>query len=206
MDFHSFRRHLLWRRYFTIEEVRLIDRDFRIPTLTDWQSRWLVENMARGVWAFVDMPGRVGEESLTSLSLLVNPHSYVSLESVFRYHDLIPEEVYITTCVTTQKTQRITTPHGILSYKKIPSRTYIGYEIYTHEWRHYHRATLEKALLDYLWLHKDVSDRVDFEELRWNIFVLKGCDTELLRNWSILYGTIPYLRRVQNLITYIQSL
>lgn len=66
----------------------------------------------------------ITEESLAVLAYFVNPHSYVSLEYAFRLYNLIPEEVYIITCVTTTKTQKIETPHGRISYQKIPSRAY----------------------------------------------------------------------------------
>jgi hypothetical protein len=101
---------------------------------------------------------------------------------------------------------RYDTPLGRISYQKIPLRAYTGYEWRKIEGQNYQIASLEKAILDYLWLHKDVCEEIDFIELRWNPQVLIGLNTEELKKMKALYDKKPFSEQVDNLINYISSL
>jgi len=57
------------------------------------------------------------------LAGLLHPLSYVSLESALRYHGLIPEAVYQTTCATQERSRVFTTPRGRFSFVRIPGKT-----------------------------------------------------------------------------------
>ena len=56
------------------------------------------------------------------LALLMYGPSIVSLESALSYHNLIPEAVYTTTCVSPKRAQEFKTPIGVFSYKRVPEK------------------------------------------------------------------------------------
>lgn len=56
------------------------------------------------------------------LASLIYEPSFISLESALSYHNLIPEAVYITTCVSPKRAQEFKTPIGIFSYTHVPEQ------------------------------------------------------------------------------------
>lgn len=51
--------------------------------------------------------------------------SYISLESAFSYHQLIPEAVQTITCVSTKRHKEFTTTLGIFTYYKLPTKNFL---------------------------------------------------------------------------------
>jgi hypothetical protein len=99
-------------------------------------------------------------------NVLMSP-SYLSLEAVLFSYNIIIENVYVTTAVTTKNRANITNKLWRFSYRNVSEELFRGFE--TREvWNFtYFQAYPEKALLDYLRLKKDiVFEESYFEELR----------------------------------------
>jgi len=83
--------------------------------------------------------------------------SYISLEYALSFHGLIPEGVYVITCVTTQPRKTITIEGRTFEYTRVPAGGFtLGViEVDNGDGRKYRIASAEKALADKL-----VTDRL----------------------------------------------
>lgn len=81
--------------------------------------------------------------------------SYISMETALSYHDLIPEAVYVTTSVTTERNKAFKTPYGTFSYAKLPMNNFfLQVERKTEHNRCYFIAKPWKAICDYVYCRK----------------------------------------------------
>ena len=95
--------------------------------------------------------------------------SYVSLESALAYYEVIPETVLGVTSVSSRKTKQYESTWGVFSYRSVKPQYMIGYQVIENSpGNKFKIASLEKALLDYLYLNSDIQSIADFEGLRWN--------------------------------------
>jgi predicted transcriptional regulator of viral defense system len=84
------------------------------------------------------------------------------------YHGLIPETVFGVVSASTRKTSRFDADIGRFSYHTVARRAFFGYSVIQHESRHFKIADIEKAIVDYVYLHSDLTKKNDFESLRLN--------------------------------------
>jgi predicted transcriptional regulator of viral defense system len=96
------------------------------------------------------------------------------MESALNYHGIIPEGVYSVQSVSTRKTNKFTSKVGVFNYQTIKKELYFGYQLVTLELNTYRMASLEKAVLDFLYLRSDINDYESLEALRWNKEALMG--------------------------------
>ena len=167
-DFESKVRHL---PFFNLNEIRKIDPGFHRRQLTDWRKRGYVKPLAGGYYLLADRT--VDEGLLFMAANQIYAPSYISLESALAYHQVIPESVLGVTSVSTRKTRLVASAWGQFSYRSVKPAYLFGYKVV--EDRPHHKfliASLEKSVLDYLYLHPQLNSIEDFEELRWNKSVL----------------------------------
>ncbi len=79
--------------------------------------------------------------------------SYISLEYVLSYYDLIPEASYTLTSITTKSTRTYKSKLVTFAYRNIKDSLFTGYKPKT-SGNPVQRATKAKALFDYLYLKK----------------------------------------------------
>ena len=125
--------------------------------LNYWKKRGELTALKRGVYLFPDREAKTEEIA----KALYSP-CYFSLEWVLHRHGLIPDVVFALTLVTTKATRAFQTPAGHFIYQKIKSSAFLGYDPQTLI------AEPEKALVDYLYLHRHrfVPKNDFWEELR----------------------------------------
>ena len=88
-----------------------------------------------------------------AVSAILLPQSYVSLEYILQEYNVLTEVTYPVTCVTTKNTRTVTNKLGTFWYRSIRPDLYSGFIIAEYLGIRYARATLAKALFDYLYLH-----------------------------------------------------
>ena len=94
---------------------------------------------------------------------------YVTLESALAFYEVIPETVLGVTSISSRKTKQYESAWGVFSYRSVKPQYMIGYQVIEHSPSpKFKIASLEKAILDYLYLNTGVQSLADFEELRWN--------------------------------------
>lgn len=118
-----------------------------------------------------------------AVSAILLPQSYLSLEYILQGHNLLTEVTYPITCITTKNTRRIVNSIGTFWYRHIRDDLYRGFTITEYFGIRIARASLAKALFDYLHLRPlPVAYRhtkIDLaEELRLNLDELSLKDRE----------------------------
>jgi predicted transcriptional regulator of viral defense system len=151
---------------FTLNDIRILDPDFREPTLNDWLNNGWIKRIRR-FWYADSSFNPEGYDYFFIANKIYSP-SYVSLESVLSHYGFIPETTLQITSVSTRKTNLFDTQYGVFSYQSIKNNLFFGYEVIENNDRPFTLATPEKAILDYLYLHSEITGIEDLKGLRFN--------------------------------------
>lgn len=130
--------------------------------------------------------------------------SYISLESALSYYNLIPEAVYITTSLTSNKTISFDTSEGRYSYRHIKPSIFFGYQVL--EWQGFpiKMAELEKVMLDYLYLNTSIKIEHDFDGLRLNAEIMKEqWSMDRFDEYLVLFDSKALTKRATSLVNYL---
>lgn len=149
---------------FSLNEIRNIEPDFYRPRLNEWQDKSYIKKVVRGYYIFSDL--KLSEEVLFKIANRIYLPSYISLESALSYYHLIPESVYGITSISTRKTYHFITSIGEFNYRTLKPPLFFGYDLIKFQEKYLKMASMEKALLDYFYLHSDIETEQDFDSLR----------------------------------------
>lgn len=142
--------------------------------LNRWAQQGKVLRLKRGLYTLPE-DFRKTKFSLRWLANTLYSPSYLSLEFILAWYDLIPERVLTLTSVTRLKTMTFQNSLGTFSYRHLKPDLFFGFEELTDEYHHkIMAATKEKALLDTIYLSKQWEPTQTFleENLR-----LQGLET-----------------------------
>jgi len=145
--------------------------------------------LRKGLYLIASKTGVVLPDEF-ELALLVYGPSIVSLESALSYHNLIPEAVYTTTCVSPKRAQEFKTPIGVFSYKHVPQDGfYAGVKRVVTATSTIFVADPWRALADFVYTRRRTwKNFAELEaDLRIDIDVLMSGDNELLKTLSENY-------------------
>ena len=144
--------------YFTIEAFKQssdMDSPHAVRTLLHrWSQAGHILMLKKGVYMtrrFYEQH-QVDEAFPLAVSAILLPQSYVSLDFVLQQHNLLTEITYPVTCITTKNTRTIKNTVGTFWYRSIRDDLYTGFSIFDYLGVRYARASLAKALFDYLYL------------------------------------------------------
>jgi len=144
--------------YFTIEAFKQssdMDSPHAVRTLLHrWSQAGHILTLKKGVYMtrrFYEQH-QADEAFPLAVSAILLPQSYVSLDFVLQQHNLLTEVTYPVTCVTTKNTRTIENTIGTFWYRNIRQDLYAGFTISEYYDIRYARASLAKALFDYLYL------------------------------------------------------
>jgi len=151
---------------FSLSDIKNIDPAFHRRRLNEWQDKGYIKKIIRGYYLFSDIA--IDEEILFKISNKIYYPSYVSLESALSYYHLIPESVYEIMAISTRKTYHFNTTLGEFIFRSISPSLFFGYHLIKNKRYHVKIASIEKALLDYFYLHPDLQTIQDFASLRIN--------------------------------------
>lgn len=155
---------------FSPTDLRLLRESFRIETLYEWVKQKKVIKLRNDVYIFPDMD--LGNNKIFQVANKLYTPSYISLEQALSYYSLIPEGVFQITSVTTKRKATFQTELGSFTYKTLKPQLFFGYQIVVENGYTYKIATIEKAILDYLYLNK-IEGAEYFEGLRLNREIVK---------------------------------
>jgi predicted transcriptional regulator of viral defense system len=156
---------------FSLHDIRKVFPDFDRRRLVEWQQKSYIVKIANSWYRFAEQ-----EEDEAFLFLISNKiynPSYISLESALSYYGFIPEGVFTISAVSTMKTQVFATTKVKFRYKKIKEPLFWGYTLLSAHGTQIKLALPEKAILDYLYLNKNILSMDEFGELRWNLPIIK---------------------------------
>lgn len=152
-------------------------------------SKGKIIRLKRGLYTLPEN----NRKTLFSLRWLANnlySPSYLSLEYVLGFYDLIPERVFSITSVTRNKTQTFNNLLGRFVYKHLKKELFFGFEEVDDE----HRkkilmATPEKALLDTIYLNPHWQSTPDFLEKNIRLQNIESLNKKRLREYAKKFGS-----------------
>ncbi len=171
MIFEDFRKAFFDQISFTSNQVKAWHPGFDKNNLGRWTKKGYLIKLRNGYYTFKE---HISKQNIhLYLANRIYRPSYISLHTALAFHGLIPEAVTQTTSVSTLKTARFSNTTGIYSYKNIKTTLYFGFEQlpYLKE-RSISMATLEKALIDLLYLYPFYNTIKELQELRLNEDIL----------------------------------
>ena len=171
MNFIEIQDILEQLQIFSINDLKNIDSKFEKKKIYLWKKKWLIKNIYR--WYYVLNKQEINTWILHKIANIIHHPSYISLETALSYYNLIPEAVYTTTSITTKKTLEINNEYLDFSYKSIKSDFFWWYKIENIKKNNYLIADIEKTILDYFYLNKQLNNENDIIWLRLNSQILK---------------------------------
>ncbi|NOQ21752.1 MAG: hypothetical protein GQ565_03760 [Candidatus Aegiribacteria sp.] len=158
----------------SLADIRTTMPGLRQETLSRWNRSGKIIMVAPGYYV---LPGETTDETdLFAIAGRLYTPSFVSLESALSFHGLIPETALSVTSVCTRKTRRINSPLCTFIYRSIQPEYYFGYEAKTGRKHTFLMASPGRALVDLLYLRRDISSAEDMLELRFDIETFSGLD------------------------------
>ena len=180
---------------FSTQDIYKAFPHFDSRRLVEWQAKNYLQKLSNKWYCFAKME-RSEFSQFRIANLLCKP-CYISLESAFDYFGLIPESTFSTTSVTTKKTSHFENDRGNFSYRSIKNSLFFGYKTIYSSTQPLLMAELEKAILDYLYLHPEIQTVADMEALRFNADVLGGIDWRKFAIYLSLFKSRALEKRVQ---------
>lgn len=189
---------------FTRNDIRILDSDFREPTLNDWLNNGWIKRIRR-FWYADSSFNPQGYDYFFIANKIYSP-SYISLESALSHYGFIPETTLQITSVSTRKTNFFDTQFGVFSYQSVKNELYFGYEIIENNERPFTLATPEKAILDYLYLHSEITGIEDLEGLRFNTEIMNSrIDKEKFDIYLNQFNNLELNNRSKLLLKYLNA-
>jgi predicted transcriptional regulator of viral defense system len=161
MKYIEFRSRMAPLSLFSLLDARMLEPDFDRRRLQEWGKKGYIKLLTKGWYLFADVA--LDDDSLDRIANRIYSPSYISLETVLSRKGLIPETVRRVTSITTRKTRDIQTEIGSFTYRTVAPRLFFGYEMGSSGAK---VACVEKAILDFLYLHTDLVAPEDYESLR----------------------------------------
>jgi predicted transcriptional regulator of viral defense system len=181
-----------------VREVRNAFPTFESRRFYEWQKKGYLKKLSNLFYVFTNNTTSEGEHHFIA-NKLVEP-SYISTESALRAYNLIPEIVFLTTCITTRKTRFIETPIGNFQYHSIKESLFFGYKLVDINGITYKIAEPEKALLDFLYLRSDLKNRSDLIELRINEEIYHTTiDQNKLKQYLLVFNSVTLSKKINKL-------
>jgi len=190
---------------FNLNDIRKFAPGFHKEQLSYWQTKGFIKHFAGRYYYLADQP--VDEGFLYMLANKIYEPSYISLESALEKYHIIPESVLGVTSISSRKTKQFHSTLGVLRYRSIKPCCMCGYQVIeVSKPIKYKMASIEKAVLDYLYLNTEVNSREDFEGLRWNKNQLLGqIDDQLFSSYLAIFNNKALEYRSKRLWEYIHA-
>lgn len=162
----DFQKRLISYGVFSLENIYKSFPDFSYKQISRWQKDGFLIKIKQGFYTFADQ--KIDDYFLFLIANKIYEPSYISLEKALKYYGLIPEEIFQITSVSTKKTNIFNNPIGSFSYRHIKESLFWGYYFISNSNQKVLIADVEKAILDYIYLHFELKTENDFKELRIN--------------------------------------
>lgn len=200
MKYIDFYHYFKDKPLINLADIKNIEPDFDSRRLYEWQKNGYLKKINNNFYLFADQ--KISESHLLYIANQLYSPSYISLEYVLAYYSLIPETVYQLTSVTTRKTKKIENDLGAFNYNNCKSDLFFGYSVIQAKQNFsYKIAEPEKAVLDLLYLRKDLADKDSLIELRINSGIFKEkIDSDRLAKYQKAYNSKTINKKIDNLL------
>lgn len=118
-------------------------------------------HLRRGLYYLPDSTGNSPLPHPFEVAQFIYGPSYISLESALSFHQLIPEAVYTTTCVTTKRAKTFSNALGRFVYDHLPLNFFFAHVTHIqHDGTQFYVATPWKAICDMIYCYKNKSKKL----------------------------------------------
>ncbi|MBA3047016.1 hypothetical protein KKC83_01985 [Patescibacteria group bacterium] len=185
-----------------LSDIKNVEPDFDHRRLYEWQKKGYLKKVINNFYVFANKDLSEAESNFIA-NKLIEP-SYLSMEYALNYYSLIPEIVFLRTSVTSRKTKSFNTAIGNFSYQKVKNDLFFGYKIVNINSASFKIAEPEKALLDFLYLRKNLAAVDDFYELRINKEIYKEIISQIkLKDYLKAFNSKTLIKRVKILNNFL---
>lgn len=161
---------------FTFEDIFKYFPKEKRSTLKPQLSRWIKKGYLKRIKRGLFILPEAKIKDIFSLAPIIYSPSYVSLESALNAYGIIPDIPFVVTSITVKKPKAAKTIFGLFVYQHLKPSLFFGFKIAGEKPFLYKIAYPEKALLDYLYLNRDIIDdpffpeesRFNLEEINWS--------------------------------------
>ena len=188
---------------FSTKDILKYFPNFDKKNLVNWQKKGYIIKIRNSFYCFSDTT--INEEFLYLVANTIYQPSYLSFETALSYYNIIPEGVYTLTSATTTKTSEFSTPIANFSYRNFKTKLFFGYRLIAYKNQYFKIASLEKTVLDYLYLNSQINEIDDFDLLRWNKEELQRIDITLFNSYLNLFNSTKLNQRAKNFLNYIYA-
>ena len=195
MNYFDFRQQFSPYHIVSQREIEKMHPDFNKMNLVNWQRKEYIQKLRNGWYRFKDEA--VNEQLLYLVANKIYSPSYISFESAFSYYGIIPEGVFTILSATSQKTAGFTNDLGTFTYTSLKPNLMFGYDLIKYKNQVFKIAQMEKSILDYVYIHHNLTGVDDFIDLRWNKFILqKELNRERLDGYLSLFKSTALNQRI----------
>jgi len=173
-------------RHSDVIDVGRITAKYGVPARSAWRAltrladRGLISRVKRGVY----LNKLVQDFSALDFVNILNPHSYVSLESALSHWGVSTQSPVTLTCVTDGKPKQYRSTEFSIGFRKISKELFWGFIEKQTRYSKYRIAEPEKAILDWIYLSLQSGLTPHLDEL-----VLKTIDRQRLLDYVAKYPT-----------------
>jgi predicted transcriptional regulator of viral defense system len=164
--------------------------------LARWTKSKRISQLRRGLYAIAP-PYQKKQPHPFLVANSLQRASYISLQSALAFYGLIPENVNMTTSVSTGRPERLETVLGVFDFRHIKTELLFGYQMIDLVGQQARVATAEKALLDLIYLQTGSQTRQYLQELR--LQNLEQLNLDLLKKQAEVFHSAK-LRKAAELI------
>ncbi len=182
--------------FFSIDNLSVVEknRNYLIILISRHVKREKIIALKRGIYVLRDYlekiktKGAINEYTEFIANILCEP-SYLSLEYVLGEHNILTEISDSITLMTSKKTKKFFNKLGLFNYHHVKNDLFTGYKIVRKGDFLIKKASLAKALFDFLYLRKNIlPNREAVAELRLNFDNIKKKDRDELKKYIMLEG------------------
>lgn len=204
MKFIDFKNSLKDFTLFSLADIRNIAPTFYRRRLNEWQKKGYLKKIIKGYYIFTDL--EINEYTLFEIANKIYKPSYISFEMALSYYHLIPEGVYTITSATTRRTYIFQNDTAQFNYHTIKKDFFFGYELVNHNGKVFKIAGIEKAILDYFYIHPHLKNESDFAGLRLNSGVLlQKVNKDKLYGMLKKFSRKALTKRIAKLLEFIEN-
>jgi predicted transcriptional regulator of viral defense system len=204
MQFIEFKQ--IFKEYvvFSKNEINKYIPGFNKMNLIYWQDKGYIKKIKNNWYCFTDK--EISQDVLFNIANKIYAPSYISLETALSFYGFIPEAVFLTTSISTLKTNEFDTFTGRFSYRSVKKNIFFGYKIIETNKLSFKIAEAEKAILDFLYFNSTIKTHLDLRAFRLNkINMINDIDFNKITAYANLFNSKVLLKRLDFLKKYIDA-
>ncbi len=200
MRFLDFKKQFADFNSISLQDIRNYYNEVNPTQISLWKKKDYLKSVKRGIYVLSDT-----DVDPFLLSNELND-SYISMEAALSHHQMIPEAVWMITCISNYRNEKIENDFGNFRYYKIAPKLFCGFVLEqspVKEKRYFRIAEREKALFDLVYFRSDLKNYDDFDSLRLNI---EKVNMRRLKSFIKLVEAPQIRNRLDNLIKYLNDI